>query len=283
MAYLRFLMLFLFLAVRGFSVETSNNSESKNNETKSLDNLQSEKPLQDFSLLNEAKDKSLTNDEKTKTDKTFLSQKSLVTLGNEKNKDKNEIEKKPCDECKCDTEIKRCRIVDIEFKPAYFFPQDSVFKEIYEGGFIALGELSFYIYKNYLTLFIESGYFSKTGKINDVDSKVHTSVCQVPVTLGFVFNYPIFSNFDIYAKIGPNYLYTKVKQQSSFFKPKEIINCYGGTFGAGVKYLFLRYCLLDLFFNYRFDKKEIHDSLSDSTFQRYLGGFDLGLGVGCRF
>lgn len=282
MGYLRFVAFFLFLAVSGFSQDALNKTETNNSETKSLDGTQSEKPLQDFSLLNDSRDEN-GNDNKIIAQQKTSSTESLETYRCEKNNEKNEIEKKPCDECKSNTEKKRCRIVDIEFKPAYFFPQDHVFKEIYEGGFIALGELSFYIFRDYLTLYIESGYFSKTGKINDLDSKVHTTVSQVPLTLGLVFNYPVFEKFDIYAKVGPNYLYTKVKQQSPFFKPKQTVNCFGATVGAGIKYLFLRYCLLDLFFNYRYDKKEIHDSSSDTMFQRYLGGFDLGLGIGCRF
>jgi hypothetical protein len=190
--------------------------------------------------------------------------------------------KKPCDPCDpCKDPCRR--IVDIEFKPAYFWPQDSVFRHIYHGGFIALGEVTFYVWRNYLTVFAEGGYFHKKGTIKEPDENVHTTVTQAPVTVGLGFNYPIYYWWDIYAKIGPNYVYTKTTQHSPFFTPKITKHCFGGTVGIGTKFNFLTYALLDIFVNYRYDRKEIHDSLSGTTFRRFLGGIDAGVGVGVRF
>ncbi len=191
--------------------------------------------------------------------------------------------KKPCDPCHpCKDPC--ARIVDIEIKPAYFYPQDKVFRHVYhKGGFIILGDLDFYIWKNYVTFFLEGGYFHRDGTIREPDSNIHTTVTQAPVTVGFGLNYPIYDWWDIYAKIGPNYVYTKATQHSPLFAPSIKKHCFGVTFGIGTKFNFATYGLVDIFINYRYDRKEIHDSLSSSTFHRFLGGLDIGAGLGVRF
>jgi hypothetical protein len=169
----------------------------------------------------------------------------------------------------------------LEYKPAYFYPQDKVFRDIYSGGYITLGEIGYFVNCNYF-LWLESGYFRKEGTINGIDLNVKSTITQVPLALGLGYAYQIKPRFDMYVKIAPNYLYTNTSQKSPFLEPKISKHTAGVTFGLGGKIKF-SWFLVDLFANYRYDKKTVHDYISDITFHRYLGGFDFGVGIGGRF
>jgi hypothetical protein len=214
------------------------------------------------------------------------------TFEKEVNKPKNTDECSESSKClkneKCECfnfveESKKYPIVEISYKPAYFFPQDSLFRHIYSGGYITLGQILFYLWEDYITLFIEGGYFKKHGKIVEPDGQVSTKIAQAPITLGFGVNYPVFSNFDLYLNIGPNYLFTKETRHSPYFKPKTIKHSVGGTVEGGIKFSLFKYLVLDLFIDYRFNRKKIHDSRSELTFHRYLGGVDIGMGLGFKY
>lgn len=172
--------------------------------------------------------------------------------------------------------------LSFEFKPAYFHPQDSTFRDIYGGGFIALFEIN-YAFHPHFFFFYENGYFHKKGKIDLGRKRISTSIIEVPLSLGFGCNYLLRPFLDLYAKFAPNYVYTRTKVPPPFLKNKVHEHTGGVTLGVGGKVTFLRYLLIDFFFNYRYDKEKIHDLNSDTRFHAYVGGYEVGVGVGGTF
>ena len=172
--------------------------------------------------------------------------------------------------------------LEVEFRPAYFYPQSSTLRKIYSGGYITLAEVSYTFYDN-LYVWVEPGYFHKKGTIKEVPSNVSTTITQVPVSAGLGYTYHFLSRFEVSGQIGPNYLYTNTKQHSSYFKHVIAKNTFGATIGISSKCRIYDELLLGVFANYRYDKKEVHDSLSGTNFSVYLGGFDFGASLGYRF
>ena len=166
------------------------------------------------------------------------------------------------------------------FKPAYFWPQDKVFRNIYDGGFIALGEMCYDMYYG-LNLFFEIGYFYKGDRVTSIEITSDTTVEQIPISLGL--NYIIKCNdaFSLYFKVAPHYLYTHTKIYIPNLDESVVKHTFGGTFGFGGKIFVGKGFFLEPFVNYLYDKRKITDS--GETFKVWLGGIQAGLGLGFRF
>jgi hypothetical protein len=190
--------------------------------------------------------------------------------------EKNECDKKS--KCK-----KRRGKFTFAFKPAYFWPQEkNRYRGIYKGGFIPLVEMG-YVAKNGLGPFLEVGYFHKKAHKTSADFRARTKVTQVPLSLGLKYTFCIISCWDFYMKIGPNWLYTKTEVNIPHLKYTVTKNTFGGTFGLGNKIYIFKSLFLELFANYLYDKKKIHDRDSGETFRVYLGGIQAGGGLGVAF
>jgi len=184
----------------------------------------------------------------------------------------------PEEPCICD-----CKVgITLAFKPSYFWPQDHVFRDIHDGGYLSLLEFTYTFYKG-LGIFAESGYFYSHSHVTSVDIRASTSVTQVPSTIGLIYAYSIYSFWDIYAKIGPNLLYTKTEINIPGLKHTIHKNTFGGTFGLGTRFKLYESWFIDIFATYLYDHKEVHDYDAGVTFRRYLGGIQTGAGLGYRF
>lgn len=166
----------------------------------------------------------------------------------------------------------------IEAKPAYFIPQDPLFRDIYgNGGFIMLGEIGYFINKS-VCVSLEGGYFHKHGTLTNVD--ISTKITQAPVSLLLKYIFNAEKKFNVYVKLGPNYLYSHEVINYPGFE-SETKHTFGATTGLGLVYNFCHGWLIDLFGNYRYDRRSAGNGDLDQSV--YLGGFDLGLGLGYRF
>ncbi len=172
--------------------------------------------------------------------------------------------------------------MELEIKPAYFHPQSPTVRKIYGGGYITLAEVSYTFYDN-LYLWVEPGYFHKNGTFAETTVKIPTTLIQVPVSAGLGYAYRPSSVWEFCGQIGPNYLYTKTIQKSEYFKYAIKKHTFGGTLGISAKFIFEEHALLGAFINYRYDKKEVFDTLSGTRFDVYLGGFDFGGSFGVTF
>jgi len=171
-------------------------------------------------------------------------------------------------------------IATITFKPAYFYPQDSVFRDIYSGGFLPLGEFSIYLSSNAF-ISVEAGCFHKSTYITSVNITSPTSVTNVPMScyLGYAFN--IMKFWDFYAKIGPNLIYTKTYAEIPGLAKIAKTNSFGGSFALGTKFYVIKGLFIEIFANYLYNKKQIENS--GDIFDVYFGGLQVGGGLGWRF
>jgi len=173
--------------------------------------------------------------------------------------------------------------LSLSFNPSYFWPQDKVFRDIYKGGFLPLFEASYVFYKGWGT-WLEVGYFHKKRTITIVDGvRATAKIDQVPLSIGLNYTYVVCSYFDIFFKIAPNWVYTKTYVNVSNMKKTTIKNAFGGTFGLGGSFKFRDGWFIKIFLNYLYDKRKIHDQLSDNTYKVYLGGLQTGAGIGYTF
>ena len=162
--------------------------------------------------------------------------------------------------------------LSLTFKPSYFWPQDRVYRNIYKGGFLPLLEL---FYRE-LGTWLEIGYFYKRENVDSVDIKeVPTTITQVPLSIGLSYTYSVCSFFDIYGKIGPNWIYTKTWIDIPGLKHTVVEHVFGGTIGIGGKFLLPNRWIIEILVNYLYDRKKIKDSDSYETFRVYLGEYKL--------
>lgn len=168
----------------------------------------------------------------------------------------------------------------VSFKPSYFYPQDKNFRHLYKGGYLPLGEIGFMLPKRFF-LSVEGGCFHKRKRLTSADLTFSTSVTVVPLSLyaGYIFAQGSF--WDLYAKAGPNAVYAKTHITVPGLPSNKREWTFGGSFGAGAKFYFYRGFFVELFLNYLYDKKEIHDS--GDRFSVYMGGLQAGGGLGYRF
>lgn len=166
-------------------------------------------------------------------------------------------------------------------KGAYFWPESSVFRDIYgDGNFSPLFEVCYNIYKC-LGTWMEAGYFYDSGHVQSVNIYAKTKVTQVPLSAGLSCTYSAASFLDLYVKVGPNWMYTKTWTDIPNLKKTVIKNTFGGTFGVGGKFKFCKHGFVELFLNYLYDKKNIKSA--DGNFTRKLGGIQSGVGLGYAF
>ena len=173
--------------------------------------------------------------------------------------------------------------LSLSFNPSYFWPQDKTFRDIYKDGFLPLFEVSYIFYEG-LGTWLEVGYFHKKETITIVDGiRATAKIDQVPLSIGLSYTYDVCSFFDIFFKIAPNWVYTKTYVNVSNMKKTTIKNAFGGTFGLGGSFKFKDGWFIKAFINYLYDKRKIHDQLSNSSYKVYLGGIQTGAGIGYTF
>ncbi|KPK33356.1 MAG: hypothetical protein AMS24_01480 [Chlamydiae bacterium SM23_39] len=169
----------------------------------------------------------------------------------------------------------------VQLKPAYFYPQDNKFRDIYGSGFMILTEIDGRVYEN-VHIWADIGFFTEDGKVDSVSKK--SRIYLIPTGVGLKYLHTIYENrLGVYAKIGINYLYMKNKQNYQYVKNKTHKNVIGGTFGIGMVGTIQENFIGSVFLDYLYDKRKIHDSNSNQKFSVYGGGLVVGIGLGYCF
>ena len=168
----------------------------------------------------------------------------------------------------------------VAIKPAYFFPQDSTFKHLYKGGCAALGEIGFYCSSKFF-FSLEGAYFHKKKEIQSFDIASRSSITQGPLSLTAGYIHSLYCFWDIYGKIGPNGIYTKTKISIPNIPSEKTKYTPGFTVAAGTKFYFKYGLFTEVFCNYLYNRKKIHDNRD--SFVVYLGGVQLGASLGFRY
>jgi len=211
---------------------------------------------------------------------TDVSANFLKTLFMKTPPDQKENKDGQSDEKKIDNKQNKSKKFSLAIKPAYYWPQEKIYRDLYGSGYKTLGEFCYNLYKS-LNMFLEVGYFYKKKSVEGIGGIFTSSVQQVPVSLGLNYSYKFKSKFLLYLKMSPNYVYTKTKVHIPNIETKTQKHSFGGTFGAGGKVNFDKNIFLEIFVNYLLNRKTITDH--NQTFKVWLGGIQTGAGLGILF
>ena len=157
----------------------------------------------------------------------------------------------------------------IEIKGGYFYPSEKAFRDIYGGGFSMGGEISVEVLKN-LSLWAGGNYFKKTGKLTFTQEDTEIKIPSI--TIGLKYEFPI-GKFIPYLGLGIAYYMYKESNPIGAVETNEI--GYIGKTGANV--YVASHFLLDIFLNYTYCE------IQPADFKIDIGGFNAGIGIGCKF
>lgn len=169
----------------------------------------------------------------------------------------------------------------IEIKPAYFQFQDDYARNIFNsGGFMPSIEIDSHIY-NRLHWFAELGFLYKEGHSHITDSD--TNIYLLPISVGLKQFLTLTNDSKLYLKLAPNWIWAKEHQEYPGFKRSFSLNTFGATLGLGFLLYPVKHWTIDLFTNYLYDRTSMKNKVSHLKTKLYLGGFQIGFGIGYRW
>lgn len=164
-----------------------------------------------------------------------------------------------------------------EIKPSCLLFQDNTFKHIFGHANFMIGAEAGCSMSRFFHLFAEIEYLYANGHTQT--EQIPTSLQIMPVSIGFKGVYPINSIVDLYAKLGPNWIYVKEISDYQYFQHNDHKDTFGVTSGTGLIVHVLEKFSLDFFTHYIYGKKHYTDQYSNTKIKRYFGGFQLGIGL----
>lgn len=170
----------------------------------------------------------------------------------------------------------------VELKTGYFFFSDSKMRKIFDrGGEDIQLAGSFCIYRNF-QLYTSAGYISRHGR--SLHGYQKTRLNMIPVSVGIKPVFCLNNQVDLYATIGPRYLYVHQHNDSSYVNKKITRNGIGMFLGTG---LLLRPCdgfVVDVFAEYSYARLHYHSHRRNvEGHSAQFGGFTVGGGLGYSF
>lgn len=159
--------------------------------------------------------------------------------------------------------------VSFELQGSYFSPTDSNFKSIYGGGWVYGGEISFNLTKR-LDLWLEGGYFAKTGSLSYTMEE--TKLTLIP--LGTGLRYRILpGNISPYIGAGARYI---------IYREKNII---GEVKAGGVGFVGKAGLAIALSDHFGFDIQAAYSycRMQPADFEFNVGGLEFGAGLVVSF
>lgn len=183
--------------------------------------------------------------------------------------------------------------VILEFRPSYFYPISSDFREIFQDGGVnyqLTGTCPVYWGQNAwvrgIDVWAGVDYFSKDGRSVGLGDK--TSVQIVPITLGLKYFFPSLGKtapVNFYAASGMKYYFVHTHNHSDYVKKTVNENGMGGVVEAGFITTIVDHLVLDLFASYSF-KSFGAPSISNSEVEATgmnISGVNVGAGIGYKF
>ncbi len=172
----------------------------------------------------------------------------------------------------------------VEVKAGYFFFVDSIMRDVYShGGYdIQLSRFDpFKTWGNQCSLGIYSSveYLHCDGKsLNDHE---HTSIWELPISLGIQPIFRIGTKCDYYFALGPRFFYVHQHNHSHFVNRTNSRGTFGAFFNTGFRFNPIDHLLIDVFGEYSYGRVHIgaHKPRVYST-TRQIGGCVLGVGLG---
>lgn len=168
----------------------------------------------------------------------------------------------------------------IEVKPSFFLFQDDYARNIFDGGLMTSLEIDTNIHKR-LHFFTEIGFLYTEGESRKIESDAN--IFLVPISIGLKQFLNFSNDAKLYFKIGPNWIWSKENQNYFAFRNSKSLNTFGATFGLGFMLYPVKHWTIDLFTNYLYDKTSMKNRVSHLKTKLYLGGFQIGFGIGYRW
>lgn len=163
-----------------------------------------------------------------------------------------------------------------ELRGGYFYPTSKDFREIYpRGGLEGEIEVSKIFRENWIA-WGNVNYFEKDGRSIGFHNK--TTIRMLPLSLGLKYQFHFCRSISPYLGLGLTYTLSNIQNHSEFVKKNVIKGAFGFVVKSGTFINLSENFLLDLFFDYYYQKIHFYQSHHVD-----LGGFRMGLGLGYRF
>ena len=176
----------------------------------------------------------------------------------------------------------------LEFRPSYFYPISSDFRDIFhDGGVNYQITGSFPVYKG-LSVYGAVDYFSKSSHTGTFHNK--TSLRLVPLTLGLKYFFPSLGasipvNFYLAGGMKYYFVHTHNNGTPGIVRQTVNKNGMGGTVETGFITTFVKHLVLDIFASYSFRTFGAPRPLTPAVEATGLNvsGLNIGLGLGYKF
>lgn len=170
-----------------------------------------------------------------------------------------------------------------EIKLGYFYPNDSILREIFDnGGFSLRGEAD-YEFWSPLALWLDAGWWGKSGTAIGGTEKTNINVGTFTLGLKGFWHFHKMASF--YLGAGPRVFLMKNYNDSPFVQEDVYKTRIGGGFIGGFL-VFLGECsgtYFDLFLDYSLRNIKAHNHTASQSHDINIDGLTAGLGLGHRF
>lgn len=176
-----------------------------------------------------------------------------------------------------------------QFSPGNLWFTDSSMREFYgDGGFTFRGEFGCQVWGP-LTVWVDGGYFQKTGQAIGGFEKTHIMLATLTLGLKLIHSFNDF--FAVYAGAGPRLFMMKLHNESFFVRGEDNQLGIGGGFDGGFwlfpfarKTNYLRNLYINVLADYSLKNLEIEaDEISSEDSDVDVSSFTLGAGLGIKF
>lgn len=168
----------------------------------------------------------------------------------------------------------------VELRGGYFYPTSQLLRKIYHRGG-AEGELELsrnfcpHCYPNW-QIWGNVNYFARKGRSCGLHNK--TRIHIVPISAGLKYVFIPHCRLRPYLGMGASYSFMHVRNKTNDVKRHSNKQGFGFVVKAGIYYDLPYNFIIDLFFDYYYQRVHFHSSGT-----RNLGGLRTGIGLGYQF
>jgi|694.fasta_scaffold22929_2 outer membrane protein W len=167
----------------------------------------------------------------------------------------------------------------VELRVGYFYPSSKLLRQIYRSGGVE-GELEVSkTFENNWQVWANAGYFGRSGHSRGLHHR--TTLQIIPLSMGTKYVFLPCSRFRPYIGIGPSYTFVNIRNHSRYVKKHSNKQGAGFVVKSGAYYQLTRRFVLDVFFDYYFQRAHFHSARSCRGHN--LGGLRTGIGIAYTF
>ena len=172
----------------------------------------------------------------------------------------------------------------LEFRASYFFPFSKIVRDlVHSGGANIALEATIPVWRK-LNVWTGIDYFSRSGRMTDIDASVHLTI--VPVTVGLKYIYPLRQYYGIYGGAGVRYYFVEMVNRLEPIYRTVHRSGVGGIIEIGNMFYIGEHFVIDIFTAFSFTKVNgIGGDLPPNATSTSIdvGGWNIGAGLGYKF